>query len=105
MDYFGTGTLIALLSAVGGGFLAKLVDSRSRLKTKQIDVAAELRDDMWAQNIEFERRIKACQEECDAWRKRYYQQYEAFIDIRTQLKKYAAKYGPLDASSDPRSGH
>lgn len=98
MEIIGTGTILGVAGAAAAGAVAKWIDSRSKMKTKQIDVGSELRDDLWEQVRGCEERLRKQQEDCDAWRKRYYDQYEAFIEQRRELKKYKDKFGPLESS-------
>ena len=98
MEILGPGTVLGVVGAAAAGALAKWIDSRVKLKTKQIDVGSELRDDLWEQVRGCEERLKAAQCDCDEWRKRYYDQYESFIEQRRELRRYQDKFGPLERS-------
>lgn len=95
-------TSVAILSGIFVGSLAKLIDWRAKSESKKADIAKDLRDDLWQQNQELEKRVKDRETECDGWKKRYYDQYELFVQARTSLRKYESKYGALDASESSK---
>lgn len=102
MDIPGGTTIGAILGAAATGVIAKLIDVRGRRQTKQIDIAAELRDDLWAQTQVYEQRLEKCKTECDEWRERYNKARDDYYEMRRIAKRYEARFGPLDASDAPR---
>lgn len=97
----GGTTIGAIVGAIATGALAKWIDVRGKRQIKQPDIAAELRDDLWEQNKEWEGRMKACQKECDDWRERYNKARDDYYDMRREVRRYEARYGKLDASEGP----
>lgn len=90
-EVVGITTVYGLFAALFGGVLVKLIDGRTRLKTKQIDMGAELRDDLYRE-IEGLRSelaksrdvISAIEKEREAWRARYYKSLEGISPLRAE---------------------
>lgn len=87
---------IAIISALGGGTVIKLIEMFVLPKGTQIDYAAKLRDELRKDIDSLRKQIDHLQKDLDDWKKKYYDLLQRYSDLNSQYKDLLLKYTDLE---------
>lgn len=81
-------TLFALIGAVFAGAGVKLVEKLLGRKKEQVDLAADIREELRKDLAAVKSELQRVENELDDWKKKYYAQIEHMIELKTELERY-----------------
>ncbi len=92
---------VALVGALGGGFVVKLIDRHYQLKEKSMDAGASLRGELHQEIGALKADLKVLQMELDTWKTRYYGLFEKHALLKARLKMLHQRLQDLTGEESP----